>query len=109
MKVSATVLDALRHATTDGPNLYLTGPRMSPTQYQKVNEVIDEYAAAMQPAVGAALADLLEREARTHDAGVIAAGQVFADDPAGRDAWIAGQTNSEALAVARALLGGGDQ
>lgn len=41
MKVPAKTLAILRDATTDGHNLYLTGPRMDPRTYQRVNEVIE--------------------------------------------------------------------
>ncbi|MGW7001341.1 methyltransferase [Streptomyces sp. NPDC054933] len=41
MKVPANVLAALRAATTDGSCLLLTGPRMTPKLYQRVNEVIE--------------------------------------------------------------------
>lgn len=41
MKVPAKTLAILRAATTDGHNLHLTGPRMDPRQYQRVNEVIE--------------------------------------------------------------------
>lgn len=41
MKVPAAVLDALKTATTDGTLLHLTGPRMTKTLYQRVNEVIE--------------------------------------------------------------------
>jgi hypothetical protein len=57
------------------------------------------------PSLAPALADWLEREARHHDASVQAAGQVFGGDETARDEWIREQTNGEALAVARAILG----
>ena len=41
MKIPAATLDALRAATTDGPNLYLTGPRMAPKLYQRIDEIIE--------------------------------------------------------------------
>jgi hypothetical protein len=53
-----------------------------------------------------AISQWLAREARSHEATVTAAVQVFGDDEAAREAWIAKQTNDEALAVARTLLGG---
>jgi len=41
VKVPAAVLDAIRAAALDGPLLRLAGPRMTPTMYRKVNEVIE--------------------------------------------------------------------
>ncbi|WP_035796393.1 hypothetical protein [Kitasatospora mediocidica] len=64
------------------------------------------WMALMHPAVGAALADWLDDEARAHEAAEQAAANVFHDDPGNRAAWIAAQTNESALAVARQLLGG---
>lgn len=66
-----------------------------------------DYIAAMHPAVGSALADWLEAAALAHDAAVKAAAGVWPDahEAAERDAWIAGQTDQPALAVARKILG----
>ncbi|WP_327066797.1 hypothetical protein [Kitasatospora sp. NBC_01302] len=65
-----------------------------------------EYIAAMHPGVGLALVDWLKREAKSHEAAVVAAAEVFRDDPAAGAAWVARQDNMAALAVAHALLGG---
>ncbi|WP_406227418.1 hypothetical protein [Streptomyces anthocyanicus] len=65
------------------------------------------YAAAMDPAVGLALADWLDQAARHYDAGVQAADDVFRD-PAGREAFLTtgpGAPSEQALAVARAING----
>jgi hypothetical protein len=96
------------HLVAQGEHQRPGGPPMPRFECVASAETLEfgRYIALMHPGVGAALADWLDREARGHDATVTAAGRVFADDPAGRDAWIAEQANSEALAVARALLGG---
>lgn len=41
MNISPDVMLALRNATTDGAHLVLTGPRMDPKLYQRVNEVLE--------------------------------------------------------------------
>jgi len=41
MKIPTNVMAILRSATTDGPHLHLTGPRMDPRLYRRVNEVIE--------------------------------------------------------------------
>lgn len=41
MKIPANILAILRAATTDGPNLYLAGPRMDARLYKRVNDVIE--------------------------------------------------------------------
>lgn len=69
------------------------------------NRPTAEYIALMHPGVGVALARWLKGAARAHEATVQAAAQVFGDDETARDEWIAKQTNGEALAVARAILG----
>jgi hypothetical protein len=64
---------------------------------------VGDYMIAMQPAVGAALADWLDDAARSCDATVIAAKHVW---PLGSDeseAFIREQTPTHALAVARSL------
>ncbi|WKD36536.1 hypothetical protein [Streptomyces xanthophaeus] len=64
-----------------------------------------DYIAAMHPGVGAALAELLEDHAKSCDAAEMAANQVFVNEPAERERFIARQTNPRALAVARQILG----
>lgn len=41
MQVPAEVMQAIRDAVTDGPRLVLSGPRMDPRLYQRVNEVLE--------------------------------------------------------------------
>lgn len=53
MKVPANILAALRAATTDGPRLLLAGPRMTPKQYQRVNDVIEGAGGWWDKAAGA--------------------------------------------------------
>jgi protein-L-isoaspartate O-methyltransferase len=53
MKVPANVLEALRAATTDGNLLHLTGPRMTPRLYQRVNEVIEGVGGRWDKQTGA--------------------------------------------------------
>jgi hypothetical protein len=64
------------------------------------------WIALMHPGVGLALADWLERAARSHDALVQAAHSVWPDDPEAADRHIAEETNRHALLLARQLLGG---
>ncbi|MFD8949426.1 hypothetical protein ACFV0B_11285 [Streptomyces xanthophaeus] len=64
-----------------------------------------DYIALMDPDVGAALADWLDQAARSCDAAETAARRVFSDDAAERNRWIADQTDTNALAVARQILG----
>ena len=71
-----------------------------------LSESTAAYLILVHPGLGAALSDWLDREARAHEATVEAAARVFHDDPASRDAWVTEQANGEALAVARAILGG---
>ncbi|RZE89159.1 hypothetical protein C0L86_28825 [Streptomyces sp. SCA2-2] len=62
----------------------------------------------MHPGVGKALAAWLEAAARDYEAGVTAADDVFRDDPAGRDRFLAtgpGAPSPHALTVARQILG----
>jgi len=71
---------------------------------------IAPYIATMHPGVGKALADWLEQAAHDYECGIRAADDVFHDDPAGREAFLTtgpGAPSPQALAVARALLGGG--
>ncbi|WP_239934200.1 hypothetical protein [Streptomyces sp. CBG31] len=66
------------------------------------------YIASMHPGVGTALAAWLEAAARDYEAGVTAADDVFRDDPAGRDRFLAtgpGAPSPHALTVARQILG----
>ncbi|MER5750660.1 hypothetical protein [Streptomyces sp. NPDC002088] len=67
-----------------------------------------DYAAAMDPTVGLALADWLDSAAHHYECGIRAADDVFHDDPAGHDAFLTtgpGAPSTHALAVARAVLG----
>lgn len=41
MKVPPEILQMMREAVTEGPRLVLTGPRMTPQTYQRVNEVLE--------------------------------------------------------------------
>ncbi|MGA4900299.1 hypothetical protein ACPCAJ_21195 [Streptomyces griseoincarnatus] len=69
-------------------------------------ESVNRYIAAMDPSVGAALADWLDQAAHYYDAGVQAADDVFRDDPAGREAFLTtgpGAPSEHALAVARRI------
>lgn len=64
------------------------------------------YIAAFGPAVGLALAKLLDEAAHRYEASVRAADDVFHDDPAGRDDFLTigpGAPSDAALAVARAI------
>ncbi|MFE1125870.1 hypothetical protein ACFW6R_04390 [Streptomyces albidoflavus] len=85
-------------------------PQQPPVQYVADAETVEHgaYIAAMHPGVGKALADWLETAARDHEAGVTAAEDVFRDDPAGRDRFLAtgpGAPSPHALTVARQILG----
>ncbi|MFE0800104.1 hypothetical protein [Streptomyces sp. NPDC058812] len=87
------------------PHLLRGGSSQRPT-YMHVQHAA--YAAAMGPALGLALAEWLDQAARYYDAGVQAAGDVFRDDPAGRDAFLTtgpGAPSEHALAVARQING----
>ncbi|MEV0015412.1 hypothetical protein [Streptomyces tendae] len=71
-------------------------------------EAVNRYIAAMDPALGAVLADWLDQAARYYDAGVQAAADVFSDDPAGHEAFLTtgpGAPSEHALAVARQING----
>lgn len=63
------------------------------------------YIAAMHPGVGTALAAWLDETARTYDTSVTAAAEVFHDDPAGRDEYLAGlgAPSAHAMAIAHAI------
>ncbi|MFE9491487.1 hypothetical protein ACFYNF_34460 [Streptomyces sp. NPDC006641] len=52
-----------------------------------------------------AIALLLERHAKEHDASVIAASRVWPDRADEAAAWLAAQVSPEALALARQILG----
>ncbi|MFJ2110570.1 hypothetical protein ACIOEX_01355 [Streptomyces sp. NPDC087850] len=102
-------LDAIDEADTEGrgarPLLHGGGGGTRPRP-PSVEPQHGRYIAAMHPAVGAALADWLNAGARAHDAAVKGAAGIWPDahETAERDAWIAGQTDRPALAVARAIL-----
>lgn len=69
-------------------------------------EAVNRYVAAMDPALGAALADWLEEAAHAYEASVKAAEEVFRDDRAGREAFLTtglGAPSPAALAVARQI------
>lgn len=53
MKVPTVVLDALRAADTDGSHLVLTGPRMDPKLYERVNEVLEAVGGRWTTKAGA--------------------------------------------------------
>lgn len=61
----------------------------------------------LHPGTGLAVADWLEAAAHSHECNIQAADDVFADDPAGRDAFLteSGAPSPQALAVARQILG----
>lgn len=75
-----------------------TDPSHSPT--------IADYICAMHPGVGEALAAWLERAAHAHEATLITAGKTWASvmDPRAV-AFVEHMTNTEALALADAVLG----
>ena len=53
MKVPANIFEILRAASTDGNLLHLSGPRMTPKQYQRVNDVIEGVGGRWDKAAGA--------------------------------------------------------
>ena len=70
-------------------------------------EAVNRYVAAMDPALGLALANWLDAAAHYYEAGVAAADDVFRDDPAGRARFLAtgpGAPSPHAIAVARQIL-----
>ena len=73
MKVTADVLAALANADVDGQRLVLTGPRMDPKLYQRVNEVLEAVGGRWTTNAGA---HLFPTDAAAAIAPVIATGQV---------------------------------
>ncbi|RXS84175.1 SAM-dependent methyltransferase [Streptomyces sp. TM32] len=73
MKVSAEIIDALQQADIDGRRLVLTGPRMHPTMYQRVNEVLEAVGGRWTRNQGA---HVFTVDAADAIAPVIATGQV---------------------------------
>lgn len=73
MKLTADIIDALRTADTDGQRLVLTGPRMDPKQYARVNEVLEAVGGRWTTS---AQAHLFPTDAAEAIAPVIATGQV---------------------------------
>jgi predicted RNA methylase len=73
MKVPPEVLQALREAVTDGPRLVLSGSRMDPKAYQRVNEVLEAVGGRWEKNDGAHLFPVDAAEAI---APVLASGEV---------------------------------
>lgn len=73
MKIPANVLAVLRAATTDGPQLHLAGPRMTPKQYQRVAEVIEGAGGRWDKITGA---HVFPGDAADAIAAVLASGHV---------------------------------
>ncbi|SCD61665.1 hypothetical protein [Streptomyces sp. PpalLS-921] len=102
-------LKAVDEADPDGRGArpLLHGNRGSRGRPPSMDPQHAEYAAAMDPGVGLALADWLDAAAVAHDATVTGATGVWTDpaDTAERDAWVTRQTDQHALVVARRILG----
>lgn len=73
MKVPADVLEILAQAHTDGTRLVLTGPRMDPQLYQRVNEVLEAVGGRWTKSAGA---HLFPTDAASAVASVVTSGQV---------------------------------
>lgn len=73
MKVTADIIEALHQADIDGRRLVLTGPRMHPTMYQRVNEVLEAVGGRWTKNQGS---HVFPTDAADAIAPVIAAGQV---------------------------------
>ncbi|WP_394436255.1 DNA methyltransferase family protein [Streptomyces sp. SGAir0957] len=73
MNVAPDILQALREASIDGPRLALTGPRMDPKTYQRVNEVLEAAGGRWSRA---AAVHLFPMDAAEAIAPVLASGQV---------------------------------
>jgi hypothetical protein len=123
MRTAATLLRTLTQgAVHDGRKHWTTGhtlgsktpvvvdnhqkPTVLIESYATHYEAVNQYVAAMGPAVGEVLAQLLDAAAHRYDASVRAADEVFHDDPTGRDEFLTtgpGAPEPHALTIARLI------
>ncbi|WP_327162836.1 hypothetical protein [Streptomyces zaomyceticus] len=71
-------------------------------------EAVNAYVAAMDPGLGVLLAELLDDHARRHDALVASARETWPADEEQQCRFVAAHQDAPALALARRLLGGGE-